>query len=133
MHQHPRSSPKPGSPANIPRANPTRLSNPREHDAEGSRTSSDRGTTSEQEFNMGEVSDAIMRGQEGASHGKEQLAKLGQVIQVCLYMVHCYRLLRSDRCVSGTELFHQGRLDNPSFKSCLATGLFKRFEGQENQ
>ncbi len=31
---------------------------------------------------MGEGSDAIMRGQESAGYGKEQLAKLSQVIQV---------------------------------------------------
>jgi len=31
---------------------------------------------------MGEASDAIMRGQESDGHGKEQLAKLSQVIQV---------------------------------------------------
>jgi len=64
------------------RTNPIRTNSPRDQDAGASRSSSDRGTPGEQGTNMGEGSDAIMRGQESAGYGKEQLAKLSQVIQV---------------------------------------------------
>ena len=82
MHQHPRPSPKPASPASSPNVNLARTHNHREREEEVSRASSERGTPSEQGFNMGEDSDAIMRGQEGGGLGKEQLGKLSQVIQV---------------------------------------------------
>ena len=82
MHQHPRPSPKSASPANSPRTNTVRTNNPREPDSAASRTNSERGISSEQGFNMGEGSDAIMRGQENIGQDKEQLAKLSQVVQV---------------------------------------------------
>ncbi|KAL6714308.1 autophagy protein 13 [Lecanora helva] len=81
MHQHPRASPKPASPANSPRTHPSTANNPREPETGESATGSDRGTPSEQISNLGEGSDAIMRTPETSSHAKEQLGKLSQVIQ----------------------------------------------------
>lgn len=43
---------------------------------------SERGAASEQGISMGEGSDALMRGQESASQGRDSLAKMSQVIQV---------------------------------------------------
>ena len=83
MHQHPRPSPMTASPANSPRTNPTRPNNTREELSTGSRASSGRGTPSEQGIGVGEGVDAILRDPESASQGKDSVAKLNQVIQVC--------------------------------------------------
>ena len=83
MHQHPRPSPTAASPANSPRTNPTRTNNPREELPAGSRASSGRGTPSEQGIGVGEGADTILRDPESASQGRDSVAKLNQIIQVC--------------------------------------------------
>lgn len=108
MHQHPRSSPKPAQPANTRRTDLARPGDAREQDGGDSRTS-DRVPSNEQEFNMGGGSDAIMQGQESASHGKEQLAKLSQVIQVCCW-TFCYALTQYDAYPSWQNYFTKAAL-----------------------
>lgn len=71
------------SPANSPRTNPTRTNNPRDDLATGSRASSGGGTSSEQGIGVGEGAEAILRDPESVSQGKDSVAKLSQVIQVC--------------------------------------------------
>ncbi|KAI4199610.1 MAG: hypothetical protein LQ350_004485 [Teloschistes chrysophthalmus] len=81
MHQHHRPPPATASPAKSPRTNPTRTNNPREGDPPPSRPGSARGGPSEQAADMGEGSDALMRGQGGSDQGKDAMQKLSQVVQ----------------------------------------------------
>ncbi|KAI4098130.1 MAG: hypothetical protein L6R37_006668 [Teloschistes peruensis] len=81
MHQHHRPPPATASPAKSPRTNPTRTNNPREGDPSRSRPDSARGTPNEQVGDMGEGSDALMRGQGGSDQGKDAIQKLSQVVQ----------------------------------------------------
>jgi autophagy-related protein 13 len=83
MHQRSRPPPITASPANSPRTNPTRTNNARDQDHRRSDHGAERGASSEQGSSMGEGSDALMRGQEAAGTGKDSMAKMSQVIQVC--------------------------------------------------
>ncbi|KAL8740516.1 MAG: hypothetical protein Q9190_006799 [Brigantiaea leucoxantha] len=78
MHQHHRPPPVTASPANSPRTNPTRTNNPREGEL---RARPERGSSSEQGTEAGEMSDALMRSQENTGQAKDATAKLSQVIQ----------------------------------------------------
>ncbi len=82
MHQLHRPPPVTASPANSARTNPSRTNNPREGGLSVSRPSSDRGTSNEQAIDMGEGSDALMRGQDEADPVRDGVQKLNQVVQV---------------------------------------------------
>ena len=81
MHQYHRPPPVTASPANSPATNPTRTNNPREGEPSRSRSDSDRGTLGEQAMDMGEGSDALMRGPDDDT-GRDGVQKLSQVVQV---------------------------------------------------
>lgn len=71
---------------------------------------------------MGEGSDAILRGPENASQGKESVAKLNQVIQVC--SEDCFAKGKF-MLISGLiiELFHQSCFDNTPFQDCVTSRI----------
>lgn len=132
MHQHPRPSPVSASPAKSTRFNTTRTNNSREQETVRSIGSSDRGTPNEQNFGMGDGSDAMMRGQEGGGHSKEQSAKLSQVIQV--RRVGDDPIGLQQLIVSGIlELFYQSCIDNSSCKNCSSTGFSQGLKCQEGK
>lgn len=81
MHQHPRGPPVLASPANSPRTNPSRTNNLRETE---SGSSSERGTLSEPGIASGEGSDTVMRAHESSGQGRDAIAKLSQIVQVCI-------------------------------------------------
>ena len=82
MHQHSRAPLVTAVPAKSPRTNPTRLNNPRDQEPGTSRSSPERNTPSDQGIGLAEGYDAQGRVQNAPSDGKENLAKLSQVIQV---------------------------------------------------
>jgi autophagy-related protein 13 len=86
MHQRSRPPPITASPANSPRTNPARTNNARDQDNRRFDNAAQQGGTSEHGASTGEGSDTLMRGQEAAGHGKDSLAKMSQVIQVCLQL-----------------------------------------------
>lgn len=104
MHQHQRPPPVTASPARSPKTNPTRTNNPREGEPSRSRPASDRGTPNEQAIDMGEGSEALMRGQNETDPNRDGLQKLNQVVQV--RRVVAYGLSYVDQY--ALELLHQG-------------------------
>ena len=82
MHQHSRAPPVTASPANSPRTNPARTNNPRNQEVGSSRPSSDRSAPSEHGIGIAEHSDVVARSPESSAQGKDNMAKLSQVVQV---------------------------------------------------
>ena len=68
------------SPANSPRTNPTRTNNPRDQESGSARLGTERGLPSEQ--GTGEGLDTQMRVQDPSVDGRDNMAKLSQVVQV---------------------------------------------------
>ncbi|KAL8992645.1 MAG: hypothetical protein Q9169_006941, partial [Polycauliona sp. 2 TL-2023] len=105
MHQLHRPPPVTASPASSPRTNPTRTNNAREGGPSNSRPSSGRGTLNEQAIDMGEGSDALMRGQDEADPGRDGVQKLNQVVQN--YFTKAAHIVLHSR-VSLPAAYHKG-------------------------
>ncbi|KAI4268968.1 MAG: hypothetical protein L6R38_007655 [Xanthoria sp. 2 TBL-2021] len=105
MHQLHRPPPVTASPANSAKTNPTRTNNPREGGSSNSRPSSGRGTSNEQAIDMGEGSDALMRGQDDADPGRDGVQKLNQVVQN--YFTKAAHIILHSR-VSLPPAYHKG-------------------------
>ena len=82
---------------------------------------------------MGEGSDASIRGQEALSPGKDSLAKMSQVIQVCrrprawTATAVGLPLAIADPNLFLKELLHESCIDHPSCKIFPAACLRQRF------
>ncbi|KAL8913047.1 MAG: hypothetical protein Q9172_007371 [Xanthocarpia lactea] len=105
MHQLHRPAPATASPANSTRTNPSRTNNPREGGSSSSRPSSGRGASHEQAIDMGEGSDALMRGQDEADPGRDGVQKLNQVVQN--YFTKAAHIILHSR-VSLPPAYHKG-------------------------
>lgn len=76
---------------------------------------------------MGDGSDAIMRGQDFGGHGREQLAKLSQVIQVRWIdgpTIGRHYLI----VVVVLELLYQSCVDNSTCENRSATDVLQRLK-----
>ncbi|KAL9604649.1 MAG: hypothetical protein Q9219_000369 [cf. Caloplaca sp. 3 TL-2023] len=104
MHQHHRAPPATASPANSPRTNPTRTNNPREGGPPGSRPGSDRTDSREQAIDMGEGTDALMRGHDD-DISRDGVQKLSQVVQN--YFTKAAHIILHSR-VSLPPAYHKG-------------------------
>ncbi|MCJ1282340.1 autophagy protein 13 [Xylographa opegraphella] len=79
MHQHLRLPPVTASPANSPRTNPTRTNNPRDQEAGSTRSDIERGLPGEP--GPGEATVTPGRAYDAPVEGRDNMAKLSQVVQ----------------------------------------------------
>ena len=86
---------------------------------------------------MGEGADALMRGQEATGQGRDSVAKLSQIIQVCYRAPVCadalvLKTVQSEILIpQSVELFHESCSDNPPRKIFIATCVRERFRYQK--
>ena len=133
MHQHPRASPVTAFPAKSPRTNPTRTNNPRDQEPGTSRSSSERNTPSDQGIGLAEGFDVQGRVQDAPSDGKDNLAKLSQVIQVCMISFLVYAHASYMLNFSILELSYKSGLDYPAVQDIATTGVCKGHKHQTSK
>ena len=127
MHQHPRLPPVTASPANSARTNPTRTNNPRDQEGGPARSAVERGSPGEQ--GPGEATVTQGRAYDPSVDGRDNIAKLSQVIQVRYWVgaeVDSSKAFRTNANLIYSELSHQSSLDNSAVEGLIAPCIYKR-------
>ena len=134
MHQHSRVPAPTASPASSPSANPQRTNSSRDLERGGLRSGSEVSTPSEQGIGIAEAGgDAPVRAQYVSSQGRDNLAKLSQVIQVRPYIKPSWCLIFTCKAKQSTELFFQVRFNHITISSLLAACIQQVFRRQKGQ